>query len=266
MSHEKDYSALDRPEILVIVFYPRKDFRRAPSAPNVTDHFIPVGDGVEIGCRFYTAGKDAPNILYFHGNGETVGDHDDLAPFYNRVGANLFVADYRGYGMSTGTPTISAMLKDAHTIFHSFAHLLKHQGYRGGLYLMGRSLGSASVVELAYHYQKGIEGLIVESGFADATRLLQRVGISAEDMGPEKIVGFSNLDKISAVSAPTLIIHGQQDVIVPVENGKALYQHSAATHKRLLIIPHADHNDILYRGMDDYFGAINDFINHQRDE
>ncbi len=261
MSHENDYSALDRPEILSILFYPRKDVKRASSAPNVSDQIIPVGEGAEIGCRLYEAGKDAPNLLYFHGNGETVGDHDDLAPLYNRIGINLMVADYRGYGMSTGSPTITAMFNDAHTIFQSVTHFFKYKGYSGELYLMGRSLGSASVAELAYHHQDRIKGLIIESGFADATRLMAMISAFVGEIDTEQFAGFSNLSKITSIRIPTLIIHGDEDSLVPVENGKTLYQQSGAEDKRLLIIPHADHNDILYRGMDDYFGAIKELIN-----
>lgn len=261
MTHETDYSALDQPEILSFIFYPRRDFNKGPSGPNISDFFIPAGDGVEIGCRFYTAGKSSPTILYFHGNGETVGDHDEVAVLYNRVGANLFVADYRGYGLSTGTPSISAMYKDAHTIYQSLTHLLKQQGYSGGVYVMGRSLGSASVVELAYHYQEQIEGLIVESGFADAGRLMQMLSFFVGDLPLEGFEKFSNLNKVASIKIPTLIIHGERDSIVPVEHGRALHEGSGAAHKRLLIIAGADHNDILYRGTDEYFGAIGEFIN-----
>jgi len=90
-----DYSFLDRPEILQFIFYPRKDPVGKPSVSNATDYFIPVEEGIGIGCRFYTAGQNSPNILYFHGNGEIVADHDYIAPMYNERGINLFVADYR---------------------------------------------------------------------------------------------------------------------------------------------------------------------------
>ncbi len=265
MTHELDYSALDRPEILSIIFYPRRDFSGAPSDPNISDHFIPVGDGVEIGCRFYTVDKASPTILYFHGNGETVGDHDGLGPLYNKIGANLFVADYRGYGLSTGDPTISAMYKDAHTIYQSLPHLLKHLGYSEKLYLMGRSLGGASVVELAYHHQESIKGLILESSFAESTRLMQMFSAFFDDLPVELFERFSNLNKISTIKIPTLIIHGELDSLVPVDHGRTLHKKSAAANKRLLIIPGADHNDILHRGVEDYFGAIKEFINDSED-
>jgi len=261
MTHESDYSALDRPEILSFIFYPRKDFPRTHNALNVSDVVLPVGEGVEICCRFYTIDKYSPTILYFHGNGETVGDHDNLAPLYNRIGVNFFVADYRGYGLSTGVPTISSMYRDAHTIYQSLTHLLEHNGYPGNLYLMGRSLGSASAVELAYHYQEHVKGLIIESGFADTDRLVQMAALFLEDIPMDGFAKFSNIDKISTIRIPTLIIHGERDSLLPLDHGKALYEQSASSSKTLLIIPGADHNDILYKGMEDYFRAIKELIN-----
>ena len=78
---------------------------------------IPVTDDVAIGARFYTAGATAPVLLFFHGNGEIVADYEDLAPLYVQKGINFLPVDYRGYGRSTGRPTITAMMKDCHVIF-----------------------------------------------------------------------------------------------------------------------------------------------------
>ena len=70
-----------------------------------------------VGGRFHMAEKSAPNILFFHGNGEMVADYDEMGPLYNRIGINFLPVDYRGYGRSTGQPTITAMMRDCHVIF-----------------------------------------------------------------------------------------------------------------------------------------------------
>src|SRR3990172_11975924 len=104
-------AALDQPELLQFVFYPRRDV--SPPPPGAADYPIPVAPGVALACRLHTADKAAPTILFFHGNGEVMSDYDDIAPAYGRLGINLCVVDYRGYGASTGRPTIAAMLTDA---------------------------------------------------------------------------------------------------------------------------------------------------------
>ena len=67
-----------------------------------------------VSCRFYKGNAEWPWILFFHGNGEVVSDYDEISPFYFKRKINLVVADYRGYGKSGGTPTITDMLSDAH--------------------------------------------------------------------------------------------------------------------------------------------------------
>jgi alpha-beta hydrolase superfamily lysophospholipase len=260
MTEESGSSLFDRPEILSFVFHPRKDIQEGYLRPNWHDHAIGVEEGVTIGCRFYIAEQDAPNLLYFHGNGEIVSDHDNLAPIYNKRKINLFVADYRGYGTSTGTPTFSAMLKDAHILFDAFCEILSKQGFTGSLFLMGRSLGSASVIEIAYHDQDRLKGMVIESGFADPLGLFQRLGIPIGQWEMEKAVVLSNIDKVQSITVPTLIIHGENDFIIPVDDGKELYNKSGSEGKRLLIIPGAGHNDLLFLGMEAYFQAIDDFV------
>ncbi len=166
----------DHPEILYRLFYPRREIAGDSEKPKIMNRFVEVARGVSIGCRFYPARSDGPNILYFHGNGETAPDYDYVAPVYAERGLNLFVADYRGYGMSGGSPTCTAMIKDAHPIFRDLVSFLHDEGFTGDLFVMGRSLGSAPAIELAYHYQGEFKGLIVESGFASARQPAQAVG------------------------------------------------------------------------------------------
>lgn len=256
---QANYSALDRPEILAFIFYPRKDHSEAPSG--ASDHFILVDEGVSIVCRFYVHSRDAPSVLFFHGNGEVVSDYDSIAPMYNRMGLNLFVADYRGYGASQGQPTLGNTVSDASVIFRAFEDIV-HRAYdRHDIFVMGRSLGSMSAIEIANRYPAGVTGLIIESGFASFASfasLVLHLGFPVISPGMEDLE-FPNLAKIRAVGVPTLIVHGGNDQIIPPTEGEALFRGSAAEDKRLVIIPGAGHNDILWTGMDAYLRAITEF-------
>ena len=141
-SDDTDFSFLDRPEILGVIFYPRRSFYVKPSKPNQKNYFVDVEKGVRIGCRFYIEDPDCASMLYFHGNGEIVDDYDWSAPFYKDIGINLFVADYRGYGFSDGSPTITNMVKDSHSIFKRFKEIVNESSFNDSLFVMGRSLGS----------------------------------------------------------------------------------------------------------------------------
>jgi pimeloyl-ACP methyl ester carboxylesterase len=251
-----DYSPLDVPEVLLRLFHPRPEFSLGGAGPAARDLLIPVADHVAVGARFHPAANTAPTILFFHGNGEIVADYDELAPFYNRQGLNFFPIDYRGYGRSTGAPTVSAMMQDCHTVLAFARQWLPEMGYRGPLMVMGRSLGSASALELAAAYPGEVKALIVESGFAYAGPLLQLLGVNLAAIGFQEIAGFRNIDNIRAYPGPTLIIHAEHDHIIPMRDGQALYDASIATDKTLLKIPQANHNDILLQGFGEYMAAI----------
>ena len=255
-----DYRVLDRPEILGFLFYPRRE--DAPFRPGGTarDMQIPVDEHVTIGARFHHAQTVATTILFFHGNGEIVADYDDMATLYVQRGINFLPVDYRGYGRSTGTPTVTAMMRDCHTVFEYVLSWLAGGGYTGPLAIMGRSLGSASALELAAQYQDRIAGLIIESGFAYLMPLLRLIGVSPLRMGISEEDGCQNIQKIGTFDKPTLIIHAQFDQIIPFSDGEALYAAGAAGDKRLLMIPGADHNTIFMRGFEDYMEAIGDFL------
>ena len=251
-----DYAALDSPEVLRYIFHPRRDIRRAP--PGSSDHLIPVESGVSIGCRFYSHHPASPSILFFHGNGEVVGDYDDIAPFYNRIGTNLFVVDYRGYGSSGGTPTFTSMVGDSHRIFNAFLDIRRNEHYIGGVWAMGRSLGSTCAIELAANYPEEIEGLIVESGFGSAVRLLKYLGFPELPLAIDP--ASTNSAKMSSIIMPTLILHGERDILIPVAEASSLYENTAAGRKRLVIISGAGHNDIMLVDINRYFGIIRDFV------
>ncbi len=257
MTEQADYSLLDQPEVLSFIFFPRKDVTEAPA--NASDHLIPVDKDVSISCRFYVHSQRAPSFIYFHGNGEVVSDYDHIAPIYNQLGINLFVADYRGYGASRGRPTFSSMIADATVIFKAFVDILDENHYKNDIFVMGRSLGSAPAIEIVYHHQEQLKGLVIESGFASIINLLLYLGLPTESLGL-KDIEFPNLTKMRTITIPTLIIHGEYDSLIPPTEGKALFENAASRNKNLVIIPDAEHNDIMLVGMERYFKAIKEFI------
>ncbi len=259
-SEKKDYSAFDQPSILQFLFNPRPEMGATKTADTYQEFLIPVGDGIVIGSRFYAVDKRAPVILFFHGNGEIVEDYDDLAEVYGRMKVNFFPVDYRGYGKSTGQPSVSTMMSDSHIIFEYVSNFLKNEAYSGPIIVMGRSLGSASALELAERYQDQVDGLVIESGFAFALPLLQLIGVDTSRLGITEEQGFSNNDKIKMYEKPTLIIHAEFDHIIPFSDGKFLFDNSPAKRKNLLMVPGANHNNIFALGLQEYLQSIQGII------
>jgi len=252
-----DYSSLDRSSAPRYIFYPRRDFTLCPG--KAFDLSVPVGDQATILCRFYMGHYEWPWILFFHGNGEVASDYDEISPLYHQKKINLVVADYRGYGASSGTPTLTHLIQDCHAILEKVKAELLDRNLQGDLWVMGRSLGSISALELAHKHQERIKGLIIESGFPSVVRIITHLGIPAEGVDLERI-DHECLKMIEEISVPSLIIHGEEDTLVPVRNARDLYEHLGTEKKRLLVIPSATHNDVLIVGFRDYFMALERFV------
>jgi pimeloyl-ACP methyl ester carboxylesterase len=254
-----DYSALDIPQVLNVLFYPRPEFIGDEEIDATQDFLIPTNDHVNIGARFHLNENSAPSILFFHGNGEIVADYDEMGRIYNEMGLNFIAVDYRGYGRSTGSPTVTSMMRDAHVIFEWVRNRMTEYDQKGSFMVMGRSLGSASALELAAHYPDRMDGLIIESGFSHVIPLLELLGLEIEALGIEEKEGSRNIDKIKLFHKPTLIIHAEYDHIIPFSQGQDLYDASPAEDKRMVKIPRADHNTLFQYGMSDYLNAIREF-------
>ena len=169
--------------------------------------------------------------------------------------------DYRGYGTSTGEPTAATLIDDAGAIAGRLPDLLAEHGLTPAKrYIMGRSLGSASALEIAATAPDGFDGLIIESGFAFTLPLIERLRGWPVPDAEEQVHGFGNLAKIARVTMPTLIIHGEQDWIIPLADGRALHEGSAAAEKQLVSVPGAGHNDLIVTGQRPYFEAIRTFV------
>jgi alpha-beta hydrolase superfamily lysophospholipase len=252
-----DYSAIDQSPLLGFLFYPRRDF--TPSPKGTFDLFVEVDEGISVHCRFYLQDSIKPWILFFHGNGEVVCDYDDIAPLYQQIGINLAVADYRGYGASEGQPSFTSLVHDAYLICEAVIKELARRNFHGGLWVMGRSLGSISALELGFHDANRIQGLIIESGFASVTRLIKHLGLPSGGIDLEEIER-ERLSMIRKISLPSLLIHGELDNLVPLQEARDLLGWLGSTQKQLVIISNADHNSVMFLGIKQYFAAIQKFI------
>ena len=239
------------------LFHPRKSYQDMDEK----DIQINVEDNVQVGARLHLINQSAPTILFFHGNGEIATEYDDIAQVYNQKNINFIIADFRGYGFSNDVPDVKNTQSDAHIILDYVLKHFKEKNYSGPLILMGRSLGSVSVLELSKRYPHDFSGLIIESGFADEGPLFKLIGTTPLQEGFKKKDGFLNGEKIKEYIGPLLIIHAKQDHIIPFSQGELLYHSCPSEKKTFISIPNANHNNILGIDPKKYFEAVETFIN-----
>lgn len=248
-----DYSVLDNLEGSARSFYPQRHWTKTPES--AVDYAVNVGDDVQLSCRFHAVDRAYPTVLFFYGNGETAAGYDHIAPHYNEIGANFFVADYRGYGASGGSPTFNTMLADAHVVLDGLQEAMAELQCAGPIYVMGRSMGRHAAGELAVAASDRINGVIIESGRPNLGRFTE--GLDAETA---RALEEAYHQKFYSINIPALVIHGEWDELAPLSDAVDMHDKFKTRNKRLEIIPKAGHNDLTYIGYEQYFSAIRDFI------
>ncbi len=218
-----------------LFFYPSKELVDNPIARRFSPRDVRFrsSDGVELDGWFFDAGPGARGtILVLHGNAQNLSTHVNGVLWLVKEGFNLFIFDYRGYGRSEGMPDIPGVHRDAEAALETVLAMPQVSGKK--IVILGQSLGGAIAVytTATYPHQDRIAALVVESAFADY-RLIVRdkaaehcltwpfqypVSMFFDDYySPERWIR-----KVSPV--PVLIIHGDQDPVVPIHHGRALYE------------------------------------------
>lgn len=215
-------------------------------------------DGATLACGHHVVDPEAPTVIYFHGNGETVADwQGTLDRFFNDLGWNLLLAEYRGYGGSTGRPLLATMLDDVGAV-------VRAAGDPARVVVFGRSVGSIFALEAVARFPQ-IAGLILESGIADPLeRLLIRVepdelGVTAEEFAEAGRRRLDHAAKIGSYAGPVLIMHTRHDGLVPVNHAQRLAAW-AGDNVTTKIFPTGDHNSILMVNAPIYLRAVRDFL------
>ncbi len=220
--------------------------------------WVDCGDA-QLACSYHEINPAAKTLIHFHGNGEIVDDwQGDFVTLIQQMGCNVFLAELRGYGQSTGQPQLGKMLEDVVPTIEAL------QRPASDLIFFGRSVGSIFAIEAAAKFSQAA-GLILESGVADVQeRLLLRIdpseiGVSAAELEAEIDRSLNHQRKLSTYPGPLLVMHTQNDGLVDVSHGQRLYDW-APGKKKLKIFSQGTHNDIMYVNARKYFALLAEFI------
>ncbi len=203
--------------------------------------------------RTGTEREDHPlaTLLFCHGNAGNASHRLENVYYLLQAGFQVLLFDYRGYGHSSDQPSETGLYRDATT---AWEHLVAREDTAGApRIIFGRSLGGAVAVDLACRTQA--DGLILESTFTSIrtlTRFIFPVPL------PGLPVRFDSLSKIGNLQMPLLGIHGEQDELIPDEDGQALFT-AAPEPKSWFPIPGAGHNDTYIVGGRAYFERLATF-------
>lgn len=198
-------------------------------------------DGLTLFSWYLPPPAGRPVIAYFHGNGGNIGYRAERLRRFAAAGYGVLLAEYRGYGGNPGAPCERGLFADAEAAldFLAASDINSEQ-----VVLWGESLGSGVAVHLAA--TRAIGGVVLEAPFTSVAACAQRhyPFVPAAWLVHDR---FNSLSRIAQVTAPLLILHGERDMVVPVDHGRALLKAATAPSEGWFS-PSASHENLADHG------------------
>ena len=214
---------------------------------------IPTSDGETLHAWLVPAPEARGTLLFFHGNAGNISHRLDSIAMFQRLGLNVLILDYRGYGRSTGKPSEQGTYRDAQAAWDYLTRTSGESPQR--IVLFGRSLGGAVAAWLAARVQPA--ALVLESSFTSVPDL----GAQIYPWLPVRLISRLRYDtraRLPQVRVPLLIIHSRDDEIVPFRHGRELF--AAANQPKTFLELRGGHNDGFVTSGERYLGGLRRFL------
>ena len=242
------------------VFFPVAELLYTPNDVNLEyeDVRIQTSDGLVL-QGWFISGKveTGSNVtwLWFHGNGGNIGHRiEELALAHHRTEANIFIFDYRGYGESEGAPAENGTYLDSRAVMEYLS--LRPDVDSGRIVYLGHSLGAAVAVELALTQPP--MAMVLVSPFA-SVHDMANLTLPFSPIGWLVRNHYDSISRIQQLDVPVLVLHGDQDETVPIDQGRKLYR-AANQPKRFQALEGAAHNNTFEVAPEQYWGTSEAFL------
>lgn len=238
-----------------LVYFPSRDVWAKPDEMGMAYEalMLTASDGVRIAAWYVPHQAAIGTVIFSHGNAGNMADRVVEARLLHRMGLNVLMFDYRGFGDSAGRPGEAGTFRDADAAWNYAVETLHERPER--LVLYGCSLGGAVAIEQAS--RRTPAALVVESTFTN----LADVGRRHYPLLPVRLlcrIRYDSISRVGAVRCPKLFIHGSQDSLIPIENGRALFE--AASEPKTFVESSGGHNDAGLTASDAVAQRIEAFI------
>ena len=202
-----------------------------------------ASDGNEIHGLYWPppagAGAARPTVLFLHGNAQTVFEWAMVRADLQALEAGMLLIDYPGYGKSQGRPAEASLYAAGHAALDWLQ--AERDTAIGDIVVFGKSLGGGVATELCV--ERAVRGLILESTFCSVPEVARRLIPFMPGSLVFKSERYASSERMARITAPVLVIHGDGDSLIPVDQGRALHER-ANEPKSLYIVAGAGHNDV----------------------
>lgn len=246
-----------------LIFFPTPHLTLTPNDLELPHEevWLPISSETEERLHGWWLPASSPSqgvILYCHGNGSNVGENLEQAYRFVKLGFDVFLFDYRGYGQSGGNfPTEAQVYEDAQVALDYL--LQQRQIDPQTIILYGHSLGGAIAIDLAARNLQ-LAGLMIEGSFTSLRDMVNLVSIYS--ILPIDLIlthRFDSLRKLESLEMPILYIHGTADATVPYWMSKTLFEATKAP-KKLLLVSGAGHNNVAAIAGEEYLQTVREFV------
>lgn len=235
-----------------MVFLPGKTIFMTPvdAGMDFEDLFIEVDPGVYINAWFIPAENAKGTVLFCHGNAGTMSHRIETAAIFNSLGLNFLLFDYCGYGRSSGIqPSEIQTYRDAES---AWKYLIETRDIPAGkIVVVGRSMGGPVAAKLAKEHHPAL--CILESTFTSISAMAR----SRFPFFPTKwlvSIKFPTIDYLTEIKVPVLIVHSQDDEIIPYQMGKELF--ASAGEPKYFLALNGGHNETYFECITEYRGQL----------
>jgi len=238
------------------VYYPEKKISYTPSILDLDfeDIYFRTQDKIVLNGWFVPNNRARATILYCHGNAGNISHRIEMIKLLHDLGFNVFIYDYRGYGNSAGSMFEKGTYLDVEAAYN---YLIDSRRINPDeIIVYGRSLGGAVAINLALHQE--VKALIIDSAFTSISAMVSRLYPVLSFLRNVTTIKYDNLSKISNIKVSKLIIHSEEDEMIPVSDGQKLFE--KAVNPKRMMRTRGSHNEgyLLYK--DKFIAGLEQFF------
>jgi len=237
------------------IYFPTRKIDLTPKDVGLEfeDVYFFSSDGIKLNGWYIPAKESRATVLFCHGNAGNISHRIDVIDMFCRVGLDVFIYDYRGYGRSQGSPSEEGLYLDAQA---AYKYLIdKRNLNEGSIVVYGKSIGANVAVELCSEVRPA--ALISESAFTSASEMGKKL-FPFLPISWFITIKYDALSKIKNITIPKLIIHSEDDEIIPFQHGRRLFD--AAPEPKEFYPMRGGHNEAIFLEKEDFVKRIDTFI------
>jgi len=237
------------------IYFPVRELDLTPKEIGLEfeDVYFLSSDGIKLNGWYIPTSESRTTVLFCHGNAGNIGHRVEIIDMLCKLGLDIFIYDYRGYGRSQGSPSEEGLYLDAQA---ACKYLIdKRNLNEGSIVVYGKSIGANVAIELCSKVRPA--ALISDSAFTSALEM----GKKLFPFLPIKwfiTVKYDALSKIKDITIPKLIIHSKDDEIIPFQHGRKLFE--AALEPKEFYRMQGGHNEAIFMAREDFVKKIDAFL------